>query len=94
MQEFLNSAGIVDDGAALASRLRQDGYLCIKGLLPREDVLGVRAKFLEAVAAAGWLEPGRRLARRSPIRPRPASIRKRRSSPCCASSIAARTAMR
>jgi hypothetical protein len=58
MEEFLGSAGIVEDGAALASRLRRDGYLCIKGLLPRADVLRVREKFLEAAAAAGWLEAG------------------------------------
>jgi Phytanoyl-CoA dioxygenase (PhyH) len=62
MQEFLDSAGIVDDGKALASRLRRDGYLCIKGLLPREDVLRVRDKFLAAVGAAGWLEAGTDLA--------------------------------
>jgi hypothetical protein len=58
MEEFLDSAGIVADGGALAERLRQDGYLCIKGLLPREDVLRVRQMFLEAVAAAGWLRAG------------------------------------
>jgi len=56
MEDFLDSAGIVDDGDALASRLRQDGYLCIKGLLPREDVLRVRGRFLAAAGAAGWLE--------------------------------------
>ena len=56
MEDFLDSDGIVDDGDALASRLRQDGYLCIKNLLPREDVLRVRGKFLAAAAAAGWLE--------------------------------------
>jgi hypothetical protein len=58
VQEFLDSADIVADGDALASRLRRDGYLCIKGLLPREDVLRVRQTFLEAAAAAGWLEAG------------------------------------
>jgi hypothetical protein len=58
MEEFLDSAGIVDDGEALAARLQQDGYLCIKGLLPCEDVLRVRRKFLEEAAAAGWLEAG------------------------------------
>ncbi|MGH6919669.1 MAG: hypothetical protein ACREJ0_18410, partial [Geminicoccaceae bacterium] len=58
MQEFLDSAGIVENGGALAERLRRDGYLCIKGLLPRADVLRVRGKFLEAANAAGWLEAG------------------------------------
>jgi Phytanoyl-CoA dioxygenase (PhyH) len=58
MQEFRDSAGIVGDGDALAARLRQDGYLCIKGLLPREDVLRVRKTFLESAAEAGWLETG------------------------------------
>jgi ectoine hydroxylase-related dioxygenase (phytanoyl-CoA dioxygenase family) len=58
MDEFLDSAGIVANGAALAARLREDGYLCIKSLLPRADVLRVRQTFLDAAAAAGWFRAG------------------------------------
>ncbi len=58
MDPFLDSADVAHDGAALAARLQEDGYLCIKGLLPREDVLRVRHRFLEAAAAAGWLAAG------------------------------------
>ncbi len=53
-----NSAPIRNDPAALAARLDVDGYLLIKGLLPRADVLRVRARFLDAIAAAGWLRTG------------------------------------
>ena len=58
MNPLLNSSPLLADGKALARRLDEDGYLLIKGLLPRAAVLRVRAKFLEAVAAAGWLEAG------------------------------------
>ncbi|HEX5077724.1 MAG TPA: phytanoyl-CoA dioxygenase family protein [Geminicoccaceae bacterium] len=57
MDPFVDSAGIAADGEAIAQRLREDGYLCVKGLLPREDVLRVREKFVEAAAGAGWLKP-------------------------------------
>ena len=58
MLPLVDSSGIAQDGEALAQRLRQDGYLCVKGLLPRADVLRVRGKFTAAMAAAGWLRDG------------------------------------
>ena len=58
MDGLLDSADLLDDPRALAQRLNVYGYLFIKGLLPRAAVLRVRAKFLEATAAAGWLEAG------------------------------------
>jgi Phytanoyl-CoA dioxygenase (PhyH) len=58
MESFADSSGLLDDGKALAARLGEDGYLLLKGLLPRADVLRVRARFLEAIAAAGWLRDG------------------------------------
>ena len=58
MDDFLDSADVRNDAAALAARLDADGYLLIKRLLPRADVLRVRARFLDAVAAAGWLRAG------------------------------------
>jgi hypothetical protein len=58
MDALMDSSPLVEDGRALARRLDRDGYLYVKGLLPREAVLGVRQKFLEGAAAAGWLQAG------------------------------------
>jgi hypothetical protein len=58
MEPLLDSAPLLNDRAALAERLDADGYLLVKGLLPRADVLRVRGRFLEAIAAAGWLRQG------------------------------------
>jgi ectoine hydroxylase-related dioxygenase (phytanoyl-CoA dioxygenase family) len=58
MDAFADSSPLIEDGSALAERLDRDGYLFAKGLLPREDVLAVRQKFLEGAAAAGWLKTG------------------------------------
>ncbi|MCB1739273.1 MAG: phytanoyl-CoA dioxygenase family protein [Gammaproteobacteria bacterium] len=58
MQVFLDSTDLVEDGAALAERLARDGYLFIRGLLPRERVLQTRQRLLEKAAAGGWLAPG------------------------------------
>jgi hypothetical protein len=58
MQALVDSADILHDGDALAARLDEDGYLCVKGLLPRADVMHVREKFLDAITAAGWLKAG------------------------------------
>jgi hypothetical protein len=58
MDALMDSSPLVEDGRALARRLDRDGYLYVKGLLPREAVLGVRQRFLEGAAAAGWLGAG------------------------------------
>lgn len=58
MEDLVDSADLLGNGAALAARLDEDGYLFIRGLLPRADVLRVRARFLEVIAAAGWLRAG------------------------------------
>lgn len=58
MQQFLNSTEHLQDGKVLRTRLAQDGYLFIKGLFPREDILAVRQRLLERAAAGGWLTEG------------------------------------
>ena len=58
MPDFLDSTGLEDNGPALAERLERDGYLFIRGLLPREAVLEVRARLLDKAAANGWLAAG------------------------------------
>ena len=57
MDEFLDSTDLTGDGPALAERLDRDGYLLLRGLLPREAVLAVRLRLLEKAAAGGWLDP-------------------------------------
>ena len=42
----------------LRKRYDEDGYLFVKGLIPREDVLEARRKYFELVAPTGVLEEG------------------------------------
>ncbi|KAH8819049.1 hypothetical protein F5884DRAFT_759310 [Xylogone sp. PMI_703] len=42
----------------LRSRLSEDGYLYLKGLLPRQDVLKAREKYFNFLAPSGVLEDG------------------------------------
>lgn len=39
-------------------RYKEDGYVFVKGLLPREDVLRARQKYFELLAPTGVLQPG------------------------------------
>ena len=58
-RSFLDSTDLIGNGPALAGRLRRDGYLFLRGLLPRDTVLEVRRRLLEKAAAGGWLDPDR-----------------------------------
>jgi hypothetical protein len=62
LREFTDSTGIATDGAALAARLDRDGYLFIRGLLPRDEVDAVRRAFLDHAARGGWLDPAHPVA--------------------------------
>jgi phytanoyl-CoA hydroxylase len=42
----------------MRKRFDDDGYLYIKGLIPREDVLDVRQKYFEHLQPTGILKPG------------------------------------
>jgi len=55
--ELRRSLDIVDDGAALCERMREDGYLYLPGYLDRAEVLEARAVLLGRLASAGCLEP-------------------------------------
>jgi hypothetical protein len=57
--QFLNSADLVADGAALAVRMRRDGYLFLPGLLPREDVAALQRQIGAIARDAGWLRRDR-----------------------------------
>ncbi|MDA0322273.1 MAG: phytanoyl-CoA dioxygenase family protein [Verrucomicrobia bacterium] len=58
MQPFVESNDVLDDPSALRKRLRKYGYLFIRDLLPREDVLNVRREVLEICRDMGWLREG------------------------------------
>lgn len=58
IQPFVDSTDLVGNPDALLRRIRRDGYLFIRGLLPREDVLDVRRRILQFCAEEGWLRPG------------------------------------
>ena len=55
MKPFLDSSGVVGDGPELARRMKRDGYLFVRGLLPSEPVESLRMQFLEIGAANGWV---------------------------------------
>ena len=59
VRPFKDSTDIVRDGAALAERLDRDGYLFLRGLLPRDEILAVRSQLLAMAAGAGWLRGDR-----------------------------------
>lgn len=52
-----NSNDILDDGAALRERMREDGYLYLPGYLDRQDVLSVRQELARRLSDAGALDP-------------------------------------
>ena len=58
MLPFVESNDLLDDPSGLRKRLRTDGYLFFRDILPREEVLGVRRQILEICNQAGWLRPG------------------------------------
>jgi len=59
MKPFTDSSDLLSDSDALAARVQRDGYLFVKGLLPRETVVDLRRQFLEIAAEADWLKPDR-----------------------------------
>ena len=71
MQPFVESKSLLDNPPGLRKRLRDDGYLFLRAVLPKEDVLDLRRQVLEICAQVGWLRPGANvldgLADRDPI---------------------------
>ena len=56
--ELEDSIGLLQDPAALAARIERDGYLFLRGLLDREEVLEARRVAVDVLAGDGLLEPG------------------------------------
>lgn len=54
-EPFRVSAQHLDDAETLRARLAEDGYLFLRGLLPRQTILDVRARLLDKAQQGGWL---------------------------------------
>jgi hypothetical protein len=57
MHPLESAASLVDDGTALAARMRRDGYLYLPAILPVDAVAGVQRDVAAVARDAGWLRP-------------------------------------
>jgi len=55
---FVDSTPLLNDRDALLNRAAIDGFLFFKRLIPREDVLALRAEMLGVVEGYGWRQHG------------------------------------
>ena len=56
IKPFTDSTALLGDGAALAANLDRDGYIFLRGLLPREEIMAIRRQLLALAAKGGWLK--------------------------------------
>lgn len=61
MKLFTESNSLLNNPSALRKRLRDDGYLFLRGILPKDEVLQLRGQILEICEEAGWLRAGANL---------------------------------
>jgi hypothetical protein len=57
LAEMRDSSALVGDRAALSARIAEDGYLLLRGLHRRDQVLEARRALLESFAAEGGFDP-------------------------------------
>lgn len=57
-QPFRDSSDIMTDAPALRARMKEDGYLFVKGLYPKAMIANLRRQTLAIAAEAGWLKKG------------------------------------
>ena len=67
LDELRDANPLLDDPAALRERFREDGYLLIRGMHPREAVLEVRRQMIELIAEEGRLDPAKPLDEAWPL---------------------------
>ena len=58
MKPFVDSTAIVGDASELRRRMDRDGYLYVKGLLPKMLLEKLRLKWLAILDQEGWLKEG------------------------------------
>jgi len=59
---FLDSSNLLESVKAIRTRAGEQGYLLIRGLLPKKAVLSTRISVLRACAKAGWIAPNTNLS--------------------------------
>lgn len=52
---YVDATPLLDDPAALRARAAEDGFLFLRGLLPREAIIDLRRQFLTVLDRHGWL---------------------------------------
>ena len=62
MEALIDSTDIQHDGARLRARAARDGYLLIRGLLPRSALERIARELAHPMADAGWIPAGAPLA--------------------------------
>lgn len=58
LTELRSSNDIMEDATALRERMKEDGYLLIRGFHDRENVLAARRSLIEKLIQQGKLMPG------------------------------------
>jgi len=58
IKPFTDSTALVRDGAALSANLDRDGYVFLRGVLPRDEIMGIRRQLLALADKGGWLKGG------------------------------------
>lgn len=58
MQSLTDSTDIAHDADQLRARADADGYVLVRDLLPRDELLAIAAELAAPMAEAGWIPPG------------------------------------
>jgi hypothetical protein len=61
VQSFVDSTDLIPHGPALAERMRRDGYLFLRRLLPPDAIRPVQRQVAQIARTDGWLRPDRPL---------------------------------
>ena len=56
MAHFLDSTSVIDDPSELRQRMRRDGFLFLRGLLPTDKLSELRFSFLAIAHNHGWVK--------------------------------------
>jgi len=55
LKKFTDSTDVLMNGPALAERLDRDGYIFLRGVLPRDEIMALRRQLLGLAARGGWV---------------------------------------
>lgn len=58
MRPFVDSTKLISgDSSSIRQRMKEDGYLFLRGLAPRDRLLDLRREMLGILESAGWIKP-------------------------------------